>query len=142
MSIATDLRAFLLADPILAGLIGGRLYPLRLPQRPAVPALTYQWISGHRVHSTDGASGLAGPRVQFDAWAATYLEVEAVMRAVRLRLDGYRGPAGDDSTIQGAFFASERDFDEDAAELGTGAGEALYRRSADFFIWHEEETAA
>ena len=129
MSIASDLRTFLLADATLGGLIGTRLYPLKLPQDPTVPAMTFQWISGQRAHAADGAVGLASPRVQFDCWAETYLEVEAVFEALRKRLDGFRGTAGA-SRVQGAFFETERDDYEDEARL--------YRRSADFFIWHEE----
>ena len=129
MSIASDLRTFLLADATLGGLIGTRLYPLKLPQDPTVPAMTFQWISGQRAHAADGAVGLASPRVQFDCWAETYLEVESVFEALRKRLDGFRGTAGA-SRVQGAFFETERDDYEDEARL--------YRRSADFFIWHEE----
>ena len=129
MSIASDLRTFLLADATLGGLIGTRLYPLKLPQDPTVPAMTFQWISGQRAHAADGAVGLASPRVQFDCWAETYLEAEAVFEALRKRLDGFRGTAGS-SRVQGAFFETERDDYEDEGRL--------YRRSADFFIWHEE----
>ena len=129
MSIAADIVAFLLADSTLGGLIGTRLYPLKLPQDPTMPAITYQWISGARVHSTDGASGLSSPRIQFDCWALTYLEAEAVFEALRKRLDGFQGTAGA-SRIQAAFFESERDLYDDEARL--------YRRSTDFFVWYEE----
>lgn len=129
MSIATDLRTFLLADATLTTLISTRLYPGVLPQNPILPAMTYQWISGPRFHSTDGPSGLSNPRIQFDCWASTYLEAETVFTALRKRLDGYQGMAGS-SRIQAAFLESERDEYEDEARL--------YRRSADFFVWYEE----
>lgn len=131
MSISSDLRTFLLADATLTTLIGTRMYPLVLPQDPTVPAITYQIISGHRFHSTDGACGLSTPRIQYDCWAATYLEVESLFEALRKRLDGYQGLAGS-SQVQAAFFESERDDYEDEAKL--------YRRSADFFVWYEEAT--
>ena len=129
MSIASDVRTFIIADATITGLIAARLYPIILPQEPTMPAMTYQWISGTRFHSMDGASKLSGPRVQFDCWAATYLDAEALFEALRKRLDGYRGPAGS-STIQGAFFSSERDLYESEPKL--------YRRSVDFFIFHTE----
>lgn len=129
MSVGGDLRTFLLADATLSGLIGTRLYPLKMPQKPTYPAITYQWVTGQRVHSTDGASGLAGPRVQFDCWAETYLAMESVFEALRLRLDGYQGAAGT-TKVQGAFFDNERDLYEDKVEI--------YRRSVDYFIWHSE----
>ena len=132
MSIAADIVAFLLADATLGGLIGTRLYPLKLPQDPTVPAMTYQWVSGQRAHAADGAVGLASPRVQFDCWAQTYLEVEAMLEALRKRLDGFQGTVGSSpgSWIQGAFFETERDDYDDEVRL--------YRRSADFFVWYEE----
>ncbi len=129
MSIATDIRTFLLADATLTTLIGTRLYPLTLPQNPTLPAMTYQWVSGERVHTADGALGLSRPRIQFDAWATTYLVAESVFEALRKRLDAFRGAAGA-SIIQGAFFDSERDLYESEPKL--------YRRSVDFFVWHEE----
>ena len=129
MSIAGDIRTFLLADVTLAALIGTRLYPLILPQDPTVPAITFQWISGQRAHAADGAVGLASPRVQFDCWAETYLDVEATFEALRKRLDGFQGAAGT-SRIQGAFFETERDSYDDKVRL--------YGRSVDFFVWYEE----
>lgn len=133
MTIAAGLRTFLLADSTIASLIGSgsaaRLYPVKLPQGPTMPAITYQTISGQRVHSADGASGLSGPRIQIDCWGSTYAQADALFEAVRKRLDGYRGPAGS-KDIQGAFFDTERDFYEADAEL--------YRKSADFIIWNTE----
>ncbi len=120
-----------MADATLTTLIVARLYPLILPQDPTVPAITYQVISGHRFHSTDGASGLSTPRIQFDCWAKTYLEAEALFEALRKRLDGFQGLAVS-TKVQAAFFESERDDYDDAARL--------YRRSADFFVWYEEVT--
>jgi hypothetical protein len=129
MSIASDLRTYLLADATLTTLVGTRMYPLKLPQAPTMPAIIYTWISGARVHSTDGPSGLSNPRVQFDCWAQTYLEAEALLEALRKRLDGFQGTAGS-SWIQAVFFETERDGYDDDTEL--------YRRSADFFVWYEE----
>lgn len=131
MSIASDIRTFLLADATLGGLVGTRVYPVKLPQDPTVPAMTYQWISGERHHAASGAVGLASPRIQFDCWAKTYLEAESMLEALRKRLDGFSGTAGA-SKIQGAFFETERDSYEDASRL--------YGRSADFFVWYGEAT--
>lgn len=143
MSIATDLRSFLLADGTIAGLIGTRLYPNLLPQSPTFPAMTFGWVSGNRFHHLDGAAGIAGPRVQFDCWALTYLEAEALFEALRLALDGFRGDIGGSPPtrrIQGIFSEGERDLYEDGAAIGSGSGAGLYRRSADFTIVYEEGT--
>src|SRR3972149_1809320 len=137
MSVAQDLRTFLLADATLSGLIGTRFYPLRLPQNPTMPAMTYSWVGGDRDHSMTGPIGISSPRIQFDAWAMTYLSAEAVFEALRKRLDSFRGTAGS-TKVQGAFFSVERDFYEDSADAGTGSGIGLYRRSSDFFVHYEE----
>ena len=140
MSLPEDLRTFLLGDPGLSGLVGTRVYPLRLPQQPALPAVTYAWVGGDRAHVLAGPAGVASPRLQFDCWAGTYLQAHAVFDALRRRLDGYRGLAGAATRVQGAFLEAERDFYEESADAGTGSGVGLYRRSGDFFIHHGEET--
>lgn len=143
MSIATDLRAFVLGDATIAGLIGSRLYPNILPQNPTLPAMTFTWISGVRFHHLTAAEGLAGPRIQFDCWARTYLGAEALFEALRLALDGFQGMIGGPPAtqrIQGAFLDSDRDLYEESAEQGTGSGVGLYRRSADFLVYYEEGT--
>jgi hypothetical protein len=129
MSVSTDLRAFILADGTVAGLIGTRLYPLTLPQAPTLPAMSYQWISGQHFNAMDAPSKLSGPRVQFTCWAATYLQAEAVVEALRKRLNGFRGMAGA-TEIQGAFMESERDLYE--------SDPALFARSADFFVYYTD----
>ncbi len=132
MSMAEDLRTFLLQDSTLGGLIGTKIYPIVLPQDPIFPAITYQWISGDRLYSLSGPSGLSGPRIQFDCWAKTYAASEGLFEALRKRLDGYRGQMGSapGHTVQGVFFANEVDLYE--AEID------VYRRSVDFMIHYEE----
>jgi hypothetical protein len=76
-----------------------------------------------------GASGLARPRYQIDAYAPKADDANALADLVKARLDGYRGPMGA-ITVQGVFFETERDdYQADAK---------LYRASRDYFIWFEE----
>lgn len=133
MSTSADLRTFILADATISGLIGTRMYPLRLPQAPTLPAITYQWISGRHVQSMNDRSGLSGPRVQFTAWAATYLQAEAVFEALRKRLDGFSGMAGA-TRIYGALLDSDRDLPVEEVIPDT----TIMGRIADFFVWHQE----
>ena len=127
--IESSISTFLLADAILSGLIASRLYPLKLPQKPTLPAVTYQRISGERVHDMSGASGLAEPRFQFDAWADKYLDAKSVADAIRKRLDGFKGLAETD-TVQSALLESDRDFYEDDVKI--------WRVSMDYFIGFTE----
>ena len=59
----------------LSALIGARCYPLRLPDTPTFPALSYQRISSSE---KAGTSGVHHPRYQFDCWGTTYVQAEAV----------------------------------------------------------------
>jgi len=72
---------------------------------------------------------LASPRIQFTAWANTYVQAESVLDALRRRLSGFRGMAGV-MEIQGAFMENERDFYEPEPKL--------FAKSADFFVWYTE----
>jgi len=127
VSIIDDLRTYLLADATVASLVGTRIHPVIIPQKPPFPSVAIQTISGQRVHSTDGASGLTGPRIQIDCWDETFAGADAVFEAVRKRVDG-KGSG----VIQGMFIESERDSYD--FEIN------LYGRSMDVFVWHEEAT--
>jgi hypothetical protein len=136
MSLSEDLRAFLLADATIASLIGARIYPIVLPQGPTVPALTYHWVSIDEIYTMAGPSGLVVKRIQFDCWAETFKEVEALSDAIRLRIDGFSGwlntGSPPSSRIQAIFREVERDWYEDEP--------VLYRRTIDYFIHAEEVT--
>lgn len=129
MLIETALFAYLSE---LAGLVGARVYPLKLPQKPTLPAITYQRISGPHVHSHSGISGLARPRYQFTCWAEKYADAKATAEILRLALDGYKGTMGGAGgvDVSGILSAGDGDiYDPDTTLSG------VYH---DFFIWHAE----
>lgn len=136
MTINAGLRAFLGADSAISAIIGAmpntRVYPVRLPQNPTLPAITYFRVSGQRVHASSGALGLSGPRMQIDCWATKYEDAHALAELVRKRIDGYRGPMGSE-TVQGVFFESERDLYEPEPDQ--------HRVSRDYFVWFSEAVA-
>jgi hypothetical protein len=117
--IESDLKAYLAADAAILALVGSRIYPLKLPQAPTLPALTYQKISGSRVTSLSGYSGLSHPRMQIDCWASTYEQVKDVAAAVVTALDAYPGSIMNDDG---------RDNYQPDVELP--------RVTIDFTIWH------
>lgn len=131
------IRARLLATSAVTDIVGGtshaRIYPLRLPQRGKLPAITYQRIDGEREHAMEGTSGLARIRVQLDCWATDqagrdgYTTVKQLAAAVRGALDGWRGAQGSES-IKGAFLIGDRDLHESG----------FFRVSMDFGIWYDE----
>lgn len=111
----------------LAGVTGGRIYPLTRPQGATLPCVTYQRVSGQSVQSHSGASGQARSRFQFDVWGRTYDDVAAAGDALRVALIGLRGALG---VLQLN--------DHDEADPLTG----MVRRSLDFAIWHAEVVPA
>lgn len=130
MGLGTVVRTLLLGDATVAGLIGTRVYPVTIPQNPVFPVITYQRISRLDVASQDGPSALARGRIQVDVWAKTYDQAAAVGAAVRRRLNGYRGPVEGQEDVQGIRLETNRDeYDPEAL---------LFRHSADFYVWHEE----
>lgn len=78
----------LTTDAALAALVDGRIYPLRIPQNEALPAITYQQAS----RPNGGLRGCGQPDrglVQVSIFAKSYEQVEAISTAVRRALDGY-----------------------------------------------------
>lgn len=113
----------------VAALIGTRFYIDKLPQGPTMPALVFSLLTGSNIRSTDGPSALANPTFQFDCWAANPSDRAALFKALRQLLDCFAGTS-EGVAIQGIFLVRYRDLYDN--ETG------LYRRSADFSIWHGE----
>ena len=127
-----QLRARLLADAELAGLVEQRVSWGSRPRTDCLPAVCLHLISGVRQYHLGGSSNLVQSRVQADCWALTYAAATRVSRAVVADLSGLRDPA---MRVQGAFVVDERDL----ADEGTAADELLYRVSVDMMIWHGGE---
>ncbi len=137
------LKAFLLADSAIGGIVdatmslqsgGSRIFPNRLPQGIVKPSIVYTLISDAGDYHMQGASGLAHPRYQIDAWAQTVDLAASLALAIKNAIDGYRGTMGSGDAlvnVQGVFrdSAGREDFDETAR---------LYRSGRDYFIWFGE----
>jgi len=136
MSIESGLVAYLKTDTDLMVLVGNgdspitcRIYPVRLPQNWTAPAITYQRISGSRLHHLNGPAGRAHPRIQFDIMGDTYASVRSVGDKLRIALDGYAGSMGSETV---GVATIENDFDGYLSDTDT------FRISMDFTIWHVE----
>lgn len=112
----------------LSALVGTRVYPAPLPQRPTLPAVTYQRISTLPIGSRDAAkANFERPRFQFDGWALDVAGRAALADALRNALATIQqasNPRVDVTLLQDA-----RDFYE--------ADSGRYRAALDAFIWHE-----
>lgn len=113
----------------LSALVTARIYPLVLPQKPALPAVTYQRIDGPRMSGMTAEHGIATPRVQVDSYAATYASAKAVAKQVRLALQRWAGVEAA-VTVLDSFLDGDRDLYDDEVEA--------YRVSADYIIHHRE----
>lgn len=127
-----DLRAFLLADSTVSGLLATRIYPNYLPQGVTVPAVTYQVISEERGHVMARRDGVPATRIQIDIWGSTWLSSRAVDAAIVDRLDDYKGllDGAGSTKVQGVFVDTQRTMYESEPEL--------HRISRDCFVWFEE----
>lgn len=120
-----DLQAFLVANAGILAIVSNRVHPLKLPQEPTLPALTFQEISKPREYSHSGDSSLANPSYQITAWATTKRGAAVLGKAVRNALSGYSGAMGD-TTVYSSFVQNEIDRYE--AETG------LYNKVQDFLF--------
>lgn len=129
------LRTFLLADSAISSAVGGaRIYPGKVPQGILLASIVYTLISDGGDYHNEGASGLARPRYQIDAWAPTLDAATALANLIKARIDGYRGTMGSGGnavTVQGVFrdAGGRQDFDDVAQ---------MWRDGRDYFIWFEE----
>jgi len=141
--IETAVRALLMADAVVAGLVAGRIYPLRLPQGPSqiMPAVVYQQVSATTEY---GVAKVVGPnrvRLQVTAWArdvgtaSGYDKAKAVALAVRQALEG-RSAEVSGETVVGIFFRGGRDMPFEKDEP------TVFGYSEDFEVVHKAALAA
>lgn len=128
--IESAIRAALLADSTVAGLIGDRVYPLVLPQNPTLPAIVYQRIASPPDLSNDGPAGPLRTRLQLTLWASTWSGSRAIAAAVKAVLHGYSGSADGQDVLLVAE-ANETD--------GYESETKLFRVIADYYV-HTKET--
>lgn len=100
----------------------------------AYPVLTFQRISTKRLYDIDGASGIVTVRMQVDCWSDNGLEAVQLAEAVRLTLDGYKGPTMGTHTVYFVQCAGEKELNEKPAS----GDNWIYRRSQDYFIKFKE----
>ena len=95
MTIEEALFAYLTTCQGLASLIGTRLYSLRLPQNPTLPAVTYFKVSrvGERVLGGPNPNTIRA-RFQFSCWAKSYGVAKSVAGQLKEALQDYSGIMG------------------------------------------------
>lgn len=138
MGLRAGLNTYLNARAALTALVSDRIGPPPAEQGDdKYPAVTYQIISYPNVHSLQGVSQLAYPRVQITGWARTVVGADALRDVLVDALDGYAGAMGS-VAVQCCLKLDERDL-FDTVAISPGNRQArIYGKALDFQIWHTE----
>jgi hypothetical protein len=136
LSLEEALFSYLSDDPALHALVTGddgvvRIYPVRLPEKCKIPAISWNRVDAKRIYTYDSFAETEAwvmARVQFNCWAYTAHDAMDVGSALLAALSGY------DSDMAGelitAFSVNELDTYEPATKF--------HRRVLDFFISYED----
>lgn len=136
MTIEDAICERLAADSAVATLVSTRVYQVKLPQKPTLPAVRVQLIDEPKGYHLRGAHGSTRALVQVDAFASESVSdpkaaVDAVAAAIDASLSGQRFAAGGSPAalqIMAAFRQSRQPLYE-AGEL------RLVRVTQDFIVW-------
>ncbi len=113
---------------------GARIYPLVIPFKTDLPALTYQRITDAGHHDID----VSHPRVQITAWSDRLLEARHLAAEVEGRLQRYKGVLPGFRVKQIVKLPSPGDiFDRDARTENVDTG--LYYIPTDYRIIYMKE---
>jgi hypothetical protein len=108
--------------------LGGRVWAVTLPEKPTLPAATYQYITGIPEVTQGGPDNLTFKRVQISCFGETYGDAKTAGRAVRDALSGVFVEGG---SLQASFV--DNHFDD--KELETN----LYKDLTDIIAWGKEQ---
>lgn len=133
MNLETAITAHLKAHPGLSALIGGRVYPLVIPQGAPLPCVTYQRISTPRQYTMGSTATVVNARMQVDAWGDSYASAKATAAAVLAALNHESGQIGAGAKVFDVL-VSLADNEADSYEPDTGR----YRVRIDFRVMYEE----
>ena len=104
----------MLSDATIAASVGTRIYPLRVPQSPAYPCVSYQSVIATQETTAITDPNLHRSHFQVSVFAMTLLESADIAKAVRAVL---QRAAGNFVGVQvdGCYFESAQDlYDEEA----------------------------
>ena len=132
MVIEEALMTYLLTQSGLTALVSNRIYFLKLPQTPKLPAVVIQKIDSPKLHGFSADYG-AMTRIQVTSWALSYSGASAIQEQIRASTQNYMN-----QTMGGAGGVPVKniEFDEgpDSYEDDTGR----YGKIVDLLIWHTE----
>ena len=120
-------------DAGVLAIVANRIYPMLVPQDAAMPALTYQKISGNWQVQMDGPHNMSRERFQINCWAETYAGAKSLADAVRAELNGY--DTGNASI--GVHLITLENETDLLVDVGDMRGTRRYARAMDFMVWYK-----
>lgn len=133
MSAAKAMRARLVSDATITGLVGTRVYPGKAPQDVTLPYVVYSRISTTRTPTLNGPTNVPETRIQLDVIANSQASAEQVATALRNRLDGFTGVSASVAVL-----SSVVEDEQDLSEAIDGSDSLYYRVVMDVLIQHRE----
>lgn len=131
---STVLRAALVANATVAGLLGTKIYPLAADTDASLPWVTWRRSAIRRQPTLSGPMGVPIVTIEYTVFAATYESARTVADAIRQVLDGYTGTA-DNTTVRQTSLEDESD---DFATLnGAELPDAYAVRQTYEVLWQE-----
>ena len=131
--IKATLYSFLSMAPTVTALVDTRIYPNWAPPSTQEPYLILSRIDGNDFAAHLGsASNNIQSTIQIDVWGQTSVQVEGIVEALRVLLDGFFGMMGSDFIYS---FRLTSAFDGPLAPTDGGA-DATARTTLTFEAWH------
>ena len=97
------------ADPAVATILGGRVYPVIAPASAALPFATWRRAAVQREQTLGGPLGMPTVSLAVDLYAETYEAVRELADAVRACLNGFGGSVGNSYTVSLVSLQNESD---------------------------------
>ena len=94
MQFEEALFSYLKSFQGLSSLVGERIYPLVIPQKASLPAVTYQRVSAVRQHALQMDTGYTTQMYQISCWSKSYAQSWHIASQLRLSLQNFSGVMG------------------------------------------------
>lgn len=135
--IGAGVNAKVLSLAAVKALVADRGYPDALPQKPTYPAYAYTIVSDTPEMHLLGEAGLSQARIQFDIYAKTRKESNAIAEAMRAGINGKNGAWGGETVrtchLQNTFRSELQPID--------GSDQWDYVTSCDYLVIYKQTTS-
>lgn len=130
MTIEADLRGLLITSTSVAALSSNRVYLDQLPQNVTYPAISFMEISAIRTPLMGNDAVNIQSRYQFDCWAETSTQANALRNSVIGAIERYTSSTGT-MTIETIFIEEVQSITE------PDINENLFRRMIDTIVFYK-----